>query len=232
MTGAPAASVPALAVLAGTYDDVARTDRVVSAATDALRSRGYAHAAVAVTRRAGCFVDLDVAVALGPKFTIDRIEFVTDDAFPAGERLAVIEDALGTVNTRGGVYIEYRLARALPNLERRYQDAGWLDARIGAPSATFDDASSSVTITIPVTAGPRFRIAAIRARGAGAAARRAVLDEIALAPGAYYDGKLVRSGLERARRKLARTVELRTNVLAERREIELEAVLDAPEAAR
>ncbi|MEO8698705.1 MAG: hypothetical protein ABI867_01645 [Kofleriaceae bacterium] len=226
VVGAPRTSVPALAVLEGTIDDSIRTERVAAGAIEALRFRGYARATVAVTRATTCFTDLTVTVALGPKFKIDRIEFQTTDEFPARERLAVIEDALGTVNTIGGVYIEYRLQRALAVLEKRYQDAGWLDAKVTPAAARFDEAGR-VTLTIPIAPGPRFRVAAIRARGAGAAARRAVLEEIHVEPGGWYDGLAIRTGIERARRRLDRSVELRTSVSADRGEIELEAVLEA-----
>ncbi len=206
VTGAAKSDVPALAVLEGTIDDSIRTERVVAAAVESLQSRGYARAAITVTREARCFTDLHVAVTLGPRFKIGKIEFATDDAFPARERLAAIEDALGTV-------------------ERRYHDAGWLEAKVAAPTVHLED--GRVDIQIPITAGPRFRIGAIRARGAGPAARAAVLDEIHLEPGAWYDGPAIRTGIERARRKLDRWVELRTNLSSDRGEIELEAILES-----
>ncbi len=221
VTGAAAGDVPALAVLEGTHDDPARTGRIVAAAVEALRWRGYADASIEVAREEGCFVDLRVAVELGPRFRIAQIDFVTRDEFPAPERLAAIEDALGTVNTIGGVHIEYRLRRALDGLERRYRDAGWLDARIGEPRSAYGE-DGAVRISIPIAAGPRYRIGTIRARGANEVARRALLEELGVDPGAYYDGPALRRGLERARRRLDRRVELRTS-LAGGGEIEIEA---------
>ena len=226
VAGAPASAVPALAILEGTIDEPLRTARIVDAAAQTLRFQGYPRATVALARQVACFTELRVDVALGPQFHIDKIDFQTADEFPATERLSVIEDTLGTVNTVGGIYIEYRLTRALTALERRYRDAGWLEAKIAAPAAHYDD-HDKVTITIPVDAGPRFRVGAIRARGAGAAARATVLEEIGLEPGAWYDGPTIRNGIDRAGRKLDRRVELRTSVSADRGEIELEAVLEA-----
>jgi outer membrane protein assembly factor BamA len=226
VVGAPPAAVPSLAVLEGTIDDPVRTERIVAAATEGLQARGYARAKVTVARDVGCFTDLRVAVELGTRFTIDHIEFSTDDAFPVRERLAALEDALGTVNTIGGIFIEYRLQRALAGLERRYHDAGWLEATIAAPAVRYDD-RGTITVTVPITSGPRFRIGAIRARGAGAAARAAVLEAIRVEPGAWYDGPAIRTGIERARRKLDRWVELRTSMSASRGEIELEAILES-----
>lgn len=220
VTGATKAQVPALAVLEGTIDDRSRSERIVGVALERLRALGYARAEIAVTRKPGCFTDLDVAVTLGPKFTIATIEFATLDDFPARDRLAVIEDALGTVNTVGGYYVEYRLQRALAKLQARYRDAGWLEAKIAPAIARFGD--SSIALTIPITPGPRFRISAVRARGGGATVRAAVLDEIGIEPGAWYDGPAIRNGIERARRKLDRYVELRTIISLDRVELEVE----------
>jgi outer membrane protein assembly factor BamA len=227
VTGAPPAAVPQLAVLAGTLDDPERTDRIAQVATEGLRAQGYADAAIALARRAGCRIDLLVSVALGPRYRIARITFDTDDDFPRAERLAVLEDALGTVNTIGGVYIEYRMQRALVELQRRYRDAGWLEAELGAPRTTYDPAGT-VAVRIPVRAGQRFRIGSVRAVGAGARAREAVLQSLGLRAGDYYDGPRIRWAIERARRRLARWVELRTNVADDRPEIDLEAVVEAP----
>jgi outer membrane protein assembly factor BamA len=226
VTGAPRDAVPQLAVLEGTVDDPARTARVVEIATGALRTAGYARARIAVVRRVGCRVDLDVAVALGAHYRIADIAFDTDDGFSGADRLAAIEDALGTVNTIGGVYVEYRMTRALADLERRYRDAGWLDARLGPPRATYDP-GGTVAIAIPVVAGRRFRIASVKAVGAGPVAREAVLQTLGLHAGDYFDGPSIRTAIERARHKLARWVELRTSVADDRPEIVLEAIVEA-----
>jgi outer membrane protein assembly factor BamA len=226
VTGAPRGAVPQLAVLEGTLDDPERTGRIAEVATDRLRAQGYADAAIAVGRRIGCGVGLEVAVSLGRRYRIARITFDTDDAFPRAERLAVLEDALGTVNTIGGVYIEYRMKRALAELERRYRDAGWLEAQLGAPRTTYGR-DGTVAVWIPVAAGRRFRIGAVRAIGAGRQAREAVLQSLGLRAGDYYDGPRIRSAIERARHRLARWVELRTNIADDRPEIDLEAVVEA-----
>ena len=222
VTGATPAQVPALAVLAGTLDDAERTARFIETATDALHMRGYPHARIDVTRRAGCFVDLEVAVTLGQRYRIDKIVFETDDEFPARERLVALEDALGTVNTVGGVYIEYRMQRALETLQRRYRDAGWLDATIEGARPTYHD--DKVTLVIPVSAGPRFRIAKVRVHG-DRQARTALLDELGRHAGEWYDGAAIRTGIERARRKLDRWVELRTSYGFDG-EVTIEAVVE------
>jgi outer membrane protein assembly factor BamA len=226
VTGAPARAVPQLAVLEGTIDDPERTERVARVAADALRAQGYAGASIAVARRAGCRIGLAVTVALGARYRIARIQFDTNDDFPPADRLAVLEDALGTVNTVGGVYIEYRMQRALVELQRRYRDAGWLEAELGAPRPTYGPAGR-VAVRIPVRAGKRFRIGSVRAVGAGPRAREAVLQSLGLRAGDYYDGPRIRWAIERARRRLARWVELRTNVADDRPEIDLEAVVEA-----
>lgn len=226
VTGAPRAAVPQLVVLEGTIDDPERTARVADTALGALRTAGYARARLAITRRTGCRIDLAVAVTLGPRYQIASIAFETDDEFPGAARLAALEDALGTVNTIGGVYVEYRMIRALAELERRYRDAGWLEARLGPPRASYDP-SGSVAIAIPVDAGQRFRIASVKASGATPLARAAVLQTLGIRTGDFFDGPSIRTAIERARHKLARWVELRTNIADDRPEVELEAIVEA-----
>jgi len=226
VSGAPRSAVPQLAVLEGTLDDPERTQRIAAVATRALAAQGYARASLAITRHPACRVDLEIAVTLGPRFQIAAITFETDDAFPAAERLAVVEDALGTVNTVGGVYIEYRLTRALAELARRYHDAGWLEARLGPPRATYDP-HGTVALAIPVSAGRRFRLGSIKASGAGPGARQAVLQTLGLRAGEYYDGVRVRRAIERARHRVARWVELRASVAEGRPEVDVEAIMDS-----
>jgi outer membrane protein assembly factor BamA len=226
VTGAPRDAVPQLTVLEGTLDDPERTARTAASATTALRTAGYAQARLAIARRAACRVELDVVVELGPRYRIASITFEPGDDFPPAERLAAIEDALGTVNTVGGVYVEYRMARALVDLERRYRDAGWLDARLGPPRATYDD-SGAVAVEIPVAAGRRFRIASVKAIGASPVARAAVLQTLGLRAGDYFDGPSIRTAIERARTRLARWVQLRTSIAQDRPEIAVEAIVEA-----
>lgn len=230
VTGAPRGAVPALTVLEGTYDDPARTARIVQAATEALQWRGYAQAKIEVTHRAQCFTDLHVAITLGPKFRIAEIAFDTHDDFPHAQRLAALEDALGTVNTIGGVLIEYRLRRALEVLAKRYRDAGWLDVEIGTPITAY--AGNDVRVTIPVTAGARYRVSLVRAVGGNAKLRDALLSELGVEPGAWYDGPAIRRALDRARRFIDCRVKLRASAVEDRHEIELEARLEAVDEAR
>ena len=223
VAGAPRALVPALAVLEGTLDDPARTARIVETATEALQWRGYARAQIAIAREVGCFVELRVQVALGPRYTIGRITFATTDELPARERLAALEDALGTVNTVGGVLIEYRLRRALAVLARRYRDAGWLDVAVGTPRTTYR--GRVVDVTIPIAAGERYRVGAIRVRGGDARLRARLLAELAIAPGTWYEGPAIQRALAKARRSIASPVQLRASALAGRAEIALEAIV-------
>jgi outer membrane protein assembly factor BamA len=223
--GGTAADVPQLAVLEGTLDDGARTDRVATLATELLRARGYARAALAIERHEGCGIELVVRLDRGPRYTIDKIAFDTDDDYPAASRLAEVEDVLGTVNAVGGSFVADRLDRALAQLERRYQDAGWLDAAIRKPQVEFDDARHTVSLTIPVEAGERFKVGNVVARGGRRSTRAAVIDALGLRGGQWFDGRAVRQAIERARREVGEHVELRVQVAKERAAIDLEAIV-------
>lgn len=226
VSGAKRGDVPGLVVLEGTLDDAARTWRIAQAATEALHWRGFAQARIDITRSAQCFTDLHVAVKLGPQFRIVSIAFDTSDDFPRAQRLAAIEDTLGTVNTIGGVLIEYRLRRALGVLAKRYRDAGWLDVEIGAPVTQYA-ANGEVRVTIPIAAGERYRVGAVRAVGGDASVRQKLLAELGIEPGAWYDGPTIRRALARARQSLDRRVKLRASALEGRRQIDLEAIVEA-----
>jgi outer membrane protein assembly factor BamA len=226
--GAARADVAGLTVLEGTRDNPRRTERIAHQTVEALRTRGYARAILRITREAGCRVDLHVQADLGPQYKIDDIQFVTDDGFPANIRAATIEDALGGINTIGGVYSAERMRHALADLVQRYQDAGWLEAKIDDPEAVYNDDRGTIGVRIPIHAGKRFRIGQIHASGGEPATRAAVMQALGLRNGDWYDGEMLRTGLERVRRKLGlhgQGIELRSSVSLKRREIDLEAVV-------
>ncbi len=223
--GASVADVAPIAVLEGTLDDPDRTRRVTEVATELLHVRGYPQAKIAVVRREACGVELQVAVQRGPRFRITQLGFQTDDAFPEEQRVAAIADALGTVNAVGGSYVADRMERALANLERRYRDAGWIDAVIARPIVSYDEDTASVTVVVPIAAGLRYRIGAVRAHGAPAATRAQVVAAMGLRGGDFYDASQVRTGIDRARKRLDRRIELRIEVAADRQTIDVEARL-------
>jgi len=226
--GAARADVAGLTVLEGTRDNPARTERIARQTIEALRTRGFARARLMISRESACRVDLHVDVALGPQFKIEEIQFVTDDGFPANVRAATIEDALGGINTIGGVYSAERMRHALSELVQRYYDAGWLEARIDDPVARYDDDRGTIQVQVPIHAGRRFKIGQIHASGGEPATRAAVMQALGLRNGDWYDGETLRTGLERVRRKLGlrgQGIELRSNVSLKRREIDLEAVV-------
>jgi outer membrane protein assembly factor BamA len=221
--GAAASEVAPLKILEGTWDDPARTARIADVATEQLRGAGYARATIAIARVPSCGVDLHVAVARGPRFRIARIDFVGDDAGLA--RVAALEDALGRVNAIGGTYSEARMIRALAALRRSYRDAGWIDAAIDRPRAELDAERGDVRVAIAVHPGRRFRVGVVRARGAGARARATVVEALGLRGGDWYDARVLRAGIDRARRELDRAIELHATVDDDRDEVDVEALL-------
>jgi outer membrane protein assembly factor BamA len=222
--GGAVSDVPQLAVLAGTLDNPERTDRIAAVSAELLRDRGFPRAAVTIARRTNCGVELVVTVAKGPKFRIGSIKFEADDGFPAKTRLRAIEDSLGTVNSIGGAYVSGRLVRALDQLRRRYQEAGWLNAEIDLPEATFDDRIGEVHLRIAVRAGQRFRIGHVRVSGGPHRTRAAVIEALGLRGGQWYDASRLREGIVRARREIDDRIEMRMQVEDDGR-IDLEAVV-------
>lgn len=223
--GAPVADVAPIAVLEGTFDDQDRTARVAEVATELLQVRGYPRAHIDITRHEGCGIELAVNVERGPRFRITQLGFETDDRFPEDERVAAVADALGTVNAVGGAYVEDRMDRALTALTRRYHESGWIDAKIGRPVTTYDENRGSVAIVVPITSGPRYKVGEIRAHGGGTASRSIAINALGIRNGDWYDASQVKHGIDRARRKLDRRIELRIEVAADHKTIDIEARL-------
>jgi outer membrane protein assembly factor BamA len=217
--GASLSDIAPLAVLEGAFDDSDRTDRIAEVATELFHVRGYPRARIDITRHVAC----GVAVDRGPRFKITQLGFQTDDAFPEAERVAALEDALGTVNAVGGAYVEDRMERALAALTRRYHESGWIDASIGKPHATYDESDGSVAVVVPIQAGPRYRIGEVHAHGTDRETRAEVVAAMGLRGGDWFDAARVRSGIDRARKRLDRRIELRIEVAADRRTIDVEA---------
>ena len=221
------AALAPVAVLEGTLDNPARAERVATLATEALRAEGYPRAAVALERKPGCGVELVAHVTLGPRYRIGVIQFETDDDFPADRRLALIEDALGKVNTVGGTYVADRLDGGIAELQRRYRDEGWATATVGRAEADYDDVTGKVALRIPIHAGPRFKIGVIRAIGARGEGRQ-IFDALGLGKGEYYDRAALTEGLARARKRLDKRIRVRAVVSKERGTIDLDAIVVRP----
>jgi outer membrane protein assembly factor BamA len=87
--------------------------------------------------------------------------------------------------------------------------------------------ANEVRVTIPIAAGTRYRVGAVRALGGNASVRQQLLAELGIEPGAWYDGPTIRRALARARQSIDRRVKLRASALEDRHEIELEAIVEA-----
>ncbi len=214
-----------LAVLEGTLDNPTRAARVARLATEALRTIGYPRAQIELDRSAGCGVELHARVTLGPKFRIAKIQFVTGDSFPAKRRLALLESALGTVNTVGGVYVADRLDAALADLQKRYRDAGWARAEIATFAADYDDARGEVSLTIPIRSGPRFTIGRVRAINARGLASE-LFDALGIEAGQPYDKATLSAGLSRARKRIDHHIRMRAVISDETGTIDIEAIVE------
>lgn len=214
-----------LRVLEGTLDNPKRAERVAALASEALQTIGYPRAQIALDRGAGCGVELRARVTLGPKFRIAKIQFVTDDTFPAKRRLALIEDVFGTINTVGGVYIADRLDAALAELQKRYRDAGWARAEIATFAADYDDVKGEVSLTIPIKSGQRFKIGRIRAINARGAAGE-IFDALGLEEGEPYSKASLTAGLARARARIDHQIRMRAVISDELGTIDIEAIVE------
>jgi outer membrane protein assembly factor BamA len=219
--------VAPLAVLDGTLDDPPRTERIAKVAAEQLQARGYPWARIEVERIRHCGIEIHAKVQRGPKFKIARIEFDSDDALPLAERLAAVEDALGTVNAVGGAYVATRMQLALDALVHRYHDMGWIEAQIDPPIAVYDEGRGDVAVKIAIHAGQRFKIRNVVAIGGVPATRAAVIDALGFYGGEWYDATALHEGIARARREIDHKIQMNLQVARENRTVDVEAVVEA-----
>lgn len=213
-----------LTVLEGTYDDPERTGRLVALTEQMLHAQGYLDAKLAVARHAACGVELDVTGSLGPRYRIARLEFLTDDGFPDAQRRAIVATNLATVNAVGGTYREDLLGPRLAELIGTYQQRGWLKAQVGKPQVEYDHARGEISIRVPIDAGKRFKIGDVRPhRPEGAAAVAA----LGLHTGDWFDVTALRIAIDRASRKVGRTVELSPSTISDRGVVDMVVSFEA-----
>ncbi len=197
ITGSVRHELRSLIGLEGTFDDLARTDRMVTRTSELLRAQGWVHASLSVTRRTTCNTDLDVMASLGPRFRIAELTFEAVDDFTTSRRQALVARELGAINTVGGVYREHLLVEALGELADDYRAHGWFDVRIDPPRATYDDAQATVRIRIAIQAGKRYQLRHVTIEGFEPTVDRRLQAELGLRPGAPYDPILVDAAFDR-----------------------------------
>ncbi len=151
-----------LAMLEGALADMSRVNRLRDHALEQVGEAGYLDATIKVTHTRGdAGEDLCIAVALGRRYLLDRIETTGGRAVDPDvvERTLARQDR--RINAVGGIYVAHRLRSALDGLKLAYLDRGYAAVRIGDPVVTIDRRRARVSIQIPIDQGEPYRLGVV-----------------------------------------------------------------------
>ncbi len=128
--------------------------KAAAAMTDLYASRGYfdVRLTTTVSDAGGGKVGVHVAVEEGAPYRVSGIAFSGKTGLSERE----LKKAVGLGG--GDIFEQGKLDRSVKALEALYPKKGYIEARVGAPQTDVDRERKSVSVRIPVQAGPEYRI--------------------------------------------------------------------------
>ena len=96
-------------------------------------------------------VDLEIQIRQGNRAQLGKILFTGNRAFPD----VLLYFTLGVAE---GFYDADRIEKGLDNLNRLYQNRGYIQAAIGPPELAYHEKNQEVSITIPIEAGTQIKV--------------------------------------------------------------------------
>ncbi|MFM1919424.1 MAG: hypothetical protein RLZZ303_1058 [Candidatus Hydrogenedentota bacterium] len=138
-------------------------------------------------------MNISIAVAEGPEYTVGSLDFADNAVYDGGEMVEKVEVGQGEVHNKGQV------AKDAALLQQMYQDSGYVNARV-TPLVTLDKENQTTNVVHQVEEGDMKYIRQIDITGNEVTRDEVIRRQIALAPGERYDG----TALEYSKRSLER----------------------------
>lgn len=138
-------------------------------------------------------LNIAVAVAEGPEYSVGSLDFSENVVFDGGEMVEQIEVTPGEVHNKG------QLTKDAQLLQQMYQDSGYVNARV-VPQVTLDKENQTTNVVHRVEEGDLKYVRQIDVTGNEVTRDEVIRRQIALAPGERYDG----TALEYSKRSLER----------------------------
>ncbi|HEY2434138.1 MAG TPA: POTRA domain-containing protein [Vicinamibacterales bacterium] len=154
-------------------------------------------------------VNLTFHISEGPKVRIRSVDFLGNDALKDKTLAHKMKDNKGPnpwipIFGRGGTYKESKFEDDADKVQQYYREEGYVKAQIGQPQLRIleDDADGKtrwVQLQIPVTEGQRYRVGDISFSGNTVVKTEALTPFFKMAPGDWFNEKLIRKGFEKVR---------------------------------
>lgn len=134
-------------------------------------SEGYYFAKVVpiIKKKTEQEVELTYIIEENEKVKIREIKFEGNKAISSGK----IKKAMGTSErkfysfiTGSGFYKKLEMLQDIEKIKDLYHDNGYIKVSVGEPKLEFSPDKKWMTITIPISEGPRFKIASVKILGA------------------------------------------------------------------
>jgi outer membrane protein assembly complex protein YaeT len=121
---------------------------------DLYQREGYVEVSVSFERKAK---EVIFRIQEGPRTLVEALYFDGAKSFPEDQLKSFFASTrTGLTGRSAGPYSPSRLREEAAALQAFYRGGGFLDARVGPPTATLDEQSHRARVTIPVEEGPRF----------------------------------------------------------------------------
>jgi outer membrane protein insertion porin family len=156
---------------------------------------GFLRARVSVRglRRAGR-VDLCAGVTLGPRQTIERLEFVGNQRIAPAELRSAMHTEAGTINTPGAPYRAEALERDLLFMSALYYERGMLEVKI-VPRV--EQSERALRIKLEIDEGVVFRIGQLTITGELLMPRKRYRELVGVRTGEVFSRSRFAEGLDR-----------------------------------
>ena len=186
--------------------------RVETVLRELMAEKGYTDAVVShkLTPVAGGpkLVNVTFNVSEGPKIKIRNIEFVGNTAIGDGtlQRKMKENKPKGILSfiTGGGTYKEDKYEADADLVLEHYRNNGYIRAQVGQPEMktleeSKDGKSRWIQLRVPITEGPRYKLGDFTFDGNDVVKSEALRPLFKLQAGDWYNEKVVRDGLTKAR---------------------------------
>jgi outer membrane protein insertion porin family len=195
-----------------TFVDPGLVKKVANVVRDMLKEKGFQNAEVTpeIAPMAGGpkIIHLTFHMSEGPKVKIRKIVFMGNKNASSRVLKKQMKDNkelwfLSWITGRG-TYQETKFDEDADKIMAYYRERGYIRANVGVPEQRFvgdskDKKTRYIELVVPITEGRRYRVGEVEFAGNKVVKTDFLKPLFNLKPGEYYNEKLVRKGLEKAR---------------------------------
>ena len=133
-------------------------------------SEGYYFAKIVpvLKKKTETEVELTYVIDEGNKVKIKEIKFEGNKALSSSKikkAMKTSERKFYSFITGSGYYKKYEMLQDIERIKDLYYDNGFLKVSVGEPKLEFSSDKKSMTITIPISEGPQFKVSSVKLEG-------------------------------------------------------------------